>query len=62
MKCIAMGVASVCSFAGAEASPAWRRAHKIVEMMIRRHRSGEYGGEDGDPGSSGGSTSRRRRA
>ena len=66
VECIAVAVASVCGFAGAEASheasPARRRTHEIVELMTQRHRSGEYVGADGDPGSSGGSTSRRRRA
>ena len=55
--CITM--ASVWGF-GAKASPARRRAHVIVEVMRRRQRSGEYGGADGDPGSSGGSARRRR--
>ena len=39
-----------------------RRDHKIVEMMTQRHRSEEYGGADGDPGSSGGSANQRRGA
>ena len=57
-----MVVASVCGFASADASPARRRTHEIVELMTQRHRSGEgeYGGPDGDPGSSGGSTTSRR--
>ena len=60
VECIAVAVASLCGFAGAEASPARWRAHEIVEMMRRRQCSGEYGGADGDPGSSGVSARRRR--
>ena len=62
VECIAVAVASLCGFAGAEASPARRRAHEIVEMMRQQQRSGECGWADGDPGSgSGGSASQRRR-
>ena len=37
------------------------RAHKIVEMLRWQQWTGEYGGVDGDPGSSDGSASWRRR-
>ena len=61
VECIAMAVASVCGYAGAKVSPARRRAHKIVEMLRWQQWTGEYGGVDGDPGSSDGSASWRRR-
>ena len=61
VECIAMAVASVCGNAGAKVSPARRRAHKIVEMLRWQQWTGEYGGVDGDPGSSDGSASWRRR-
>ena len=47
VECIAMAVASLCGFAGAEASPARRRAHEIVEMMRRRQRRGSTVGRTG---------------
>ena len=47
VECIAVAVASLCGFAGAEASPARRRAHEIVEMMRRRQRRGSTVGRTG---------------
>ena len=44
---IAGAVASVCGSAGAEASPARRRAHEIVEMVRRRQRRGSTVGRTG---------------
>ena len=47
VECIAVAVASLCGFAGAEASPARRRAYEIVEMMRRRQRRGSTVGRTG---------------
>ena len=58
---IAIAMASMCGYAGAKASPVRWMAHEIVGTLRWRQWIGEYGGVDGDPGSSDGSVSRRGR-
>ena len=61
VKCIVIAMASMCGYAGAKASQSRWMVHEIVETLRWQQWKGEYGGVDGDPGSSDGSVSRRGR-